>query len=98
MQWFRKAADKDYASAMFSLGVMYADGRGVTQSDTQAVEWYRKAAAKDYAAAMYNLGVMYANGQGVAQSDAQAIEWYGKAARAGHEKAKNLLRKMGLSW
>ena len=69
-----------------------------SQSDTQAVEWYRKAAAKDYAAAMYNLGVMYANGQGVAQSDAQAIEWYGKAARAGHEKAKNLLRKMGLSW
>ena len=47
---------------------------------------------------MFNLGMMYENGKGVAQSDTQAIEWYGKAARAGHEKAKTLLRKNRLSW
>ena len=98
MESYRKAATNGDAAGMYNLGVMYAKGHGVDQSDTQAVQWFRKAADKDYADAMFNLGMMYENGKGVAQSDTQAIEWYGKAARAGHEKAKNLLRKMGLSW
>jgi len=83
---------------MFNLGMKYANGQGVAQSDSQAVQWFRKAADKDNADAMFNLGMMYENGKGVAQSDTQAIEWYGKAARAGHEKAKTLLRKNRLSW
>ncbi|MEY4821262.1 MAG: Sel1 repeat, partial [Planctomycetota bacterium] len=31
--------------AMFVLGSMYANGRGVVENDTLAGEWYRKAAA-----------------------------------------------------
>ena len=33
----RKAAQAGDANAQFNLGVMYADGRGVPQDDTQAV-------------------------------------------------------------
>ncbi len=42
--------------AQYSLGVMYANGRGVEQSDAQAVGWYRKAADQGGAKAQYNLG------------------------------------------
>ena len=31
-------------NAQFNLGVMYEDGRGVTQDYQEAVKWYRKAA------------------------------------------------------
>lgn len=36
---------------------MYRDGRGVLQSDTEAVKWYRKAAEQGDADAQNNLGV-----------------------------------------
>jgi uncharacterized protein len=39
------------------LGWMYADGRGVTQDDGQAVSWFRKAAEQGDAVAQNNLGV-----------------------------------------
>lgn len=39
-----KAAAQGDAEAEFSLGVLYATGRGVARDDAQAVNWYRKAA------------------------------------------------------
>ena len=41
-----EAGDPD---AQYNLGVMYANGRGVTQDDTEAVRWYRLAADPGYA-------------------------------------------------
>ncbi|MCY2953688.1 MAG: tetratricopeptide repeat protein [Planctomycetota bacterium] len=76
----RRLADKGDVDAMFNLGWMYANGRGVPQDGKQAVEWYRKAADLGDAKAMFNLGVMYANGSGEAKDEKQAVEWYRKAA------------------
>ena len=78
---YEKAAAKDNAIAMFNLGLLYANGRGMAQDYIRAREWYEKAAAKDYTSAMVNLGVLYANGQGVTQDYAKAREWYEKAAK-----------------
>jgi len=50
------------ADAQFMLGVMYEEGKGVTQNDKTAVKWYRLAAEQGYAAAQNNLGVKYAKG------------------------------------
>ena len=41
MESYRKAANKDYAAAMSNLGLMYANGQGVAQCDTQALKWFR---------------------------------------------------------
>ncbi len=58
-------AEQGSAKAQFNLGLMYADGEGVSQNDAEAVNWYRKAAEQGLADAQYNLGVMYDNGRGV---------------------------------
>ncbi|KAL1003447.1 sel1 repeat family protein, partial [Haemophilus influenzae] len=62
-------AEQGEADAQFSLGVMYAVGRGVKQDDFEAVKWYRKAAEQGDADAQVSLGVMYAVGRGVKQDD-----------------------------
>ncbi len=70
-----QAAEQGNAKSQFYLGVMYAKGQGVPQSEKQAEHWYRKAAEQGDASAQYNLGVMYENGQGVRQDHVQAVQW-----------------------
>jgi len=70
------------------LGVMYAEGRGVTQDDAQAVNWHRKAAEQGYAMAQILLGIRYREGRGVPQDDVQAVDWYRKAAEQGYAPAQ----------
>ena len=51
MRWYRKAADKGAAIAMFNIGLIYENGRGVKRDYAEAISWYRKAAAKGDAGA-----------------------------------------------
>jgi len=44
VEWFRKAADQEYADAQYQLGVMYENGWGVDANNKEAVQWYKKAA------------------------------------------------------
>jgi TPR repeat protein len=83
MGW-RAAAQEGHAEAQLRLGFMIGIGRGVAQSDEEAVKWYRMAADQGLAQAQYNLGFRFANGRGVAQSDEEAIKWYSKAADQGN--------------
>jgi TPR repeat protein len=78
--WFRRAADKSNASAEFSLGDMYEEGKGVPQDFTEAAFWYRKAAEQGHATAQFSIGVAYYNGQGVPQDYAEAYFWLDLAA------------------
>ena len=50
-----KAAEQGNANAQYNLGVMYANGDGVTKDAVKAVEWYQKAAAQGYADAIQRL-------------------------------------------
>jgi TPR repeat protein len=50
---------KGEALAQYSVGVMYANGRGVSQDDIEAARWYRMAAEQGYAQAQASLGAMY---------------------------------------
>lgn len=52
-----KLAEQGDASSQFSLGYMYWKGKGVIQSNKQAIEWYTKAAAQGYAGAQVMLGL-----------------------------------------
>ena len=88
------AADQGHAKAQYNLGLMYDEGRGVPQSDTEAVKWYRKAADQGHAKAQYNLGWMYRDGRGVAQDDSEAAKWYRMAADQENARAQNSLGVM----
>lgn len=66
-QILRPWAEHGNADAQYNLGVLYRHGRGVPQSDVEAVGWYRLAADQGDSRAQANLGSMYKNGLGVKQ-------------------------------
>lgn len=41
--WYRRAADKGEVNAMYSLGQMYAEGKGVAKSTFVAIDWLYRA-------------------------------------------------------
>lgn len=91
---FRPAAEQGYPGAQNVIGVMYANGEGVTQSYTEALKWYRKAAAQGNYKAEYNLGALYLDGNGVPQDVTEAAKWYLKAAEQGMPEAQNDIAAM----
>jgi S1-C subfamily serine protease len=88
-------AEKGDARAQVNLGWMYAEGRGVPQSDTEAVKWYRKAAEQGDSWGQYWLGSMYEEGRGAPQNYVVAYVWCSlAAARADSDE---LLREVSVS-
>ena len=57
--YHRKAADLGHVLAMNAIGVAYADGDGVLQSDRLAMKWFEKSAKNGNSEAMYNLALGY---------------------------------------
>jgi len=89
-----EAADQGDAIAQYNLGIMYQNGEGVPEDDTEAVKWYRLVADKGYVIAQNNLGVMYQKGEGVLKNPAEAVKWYRLAADQGYVIAQNNLGVM----
>ena len=83
LEHIRPLAEQDLAEAQNTLGFMYAQGRGVSQDDEEAVKWYWLAADQGNAVAQYNLGVIYEQGRGVQQDHQEAVKWYRLAAVQG---------------
>ena len=92
-EWY-PLAEKGNPVAQNNLGVMYENGKGVTQDYLQAVNLYLKSANQGYANAQYNLGVMYYNGYGIAKNNIKALNWFRKAAEQGVAKAQDNLGVM----
>ncbi len=55
---FRDLAEQGDAVAQYNLGVCYENGRGVTQSYTEAVKWLKQAAEQGYAEAKEALNIL----------------------------------------
>ncbi|MGB8275345.1 MAG: tetratricopeptide repeat protein [Alphaproteobacteria bacterium] len=80
MRLLQPLADQGNAGAQSNLGLMYANGQGVSQDHSEAMKWFRKAAGQGVAEAQFNLGLMYGNGLGLPQDYVQAHKWYNLAA------------------
>jgi TPR repeat protein len=52
IRWTRRAALQGYPDAEFSLGLAYAEGRGVERDPQQALGWLQRAARRGHAPAM----------------------------------------------
>jgi TPR repeat protein len=77
--------------AQYKTGVIYEQGIGVEQNQTQAVLWYEKSAWQGYRDAQYNLALMNASGRGVDKNIDRAMVWLAKAAKQGDKEARVLL-------
>jgi len=80
---WRPLAEKGDAEAQYSLGTLYAEGKGVEQNDATAFLWFQRAANQGVAAAQYNVGASYATGAGIGKSDVEAARWFRRAADQG---------------
>ena len=85
-EW-KPLAEKEYASAQNNLGLMYANGEGVSQDDAEAVRWYRLAAEQGQVPAQFFLGLAHGLGKGVPQGWVYAHIWSNIAATYRHEDA-----------
>jgi TPR repeat protein len=51
-KWLRRAAMQGHPNAEFSLGIAYAEGRGVERDPQQSLGWLRRAAEHGHGAAI----------------------------------------------
>jgi uncharacterized protein len=68
-------ASKRTIKAETNLGIMHANGKGVTQNFAEARKWFQRAADHGEVKAQSNLGALYATGRGVPQSYLEAAKW-----------------------
>jgi len=88
LRLMRPLAEQGQANAQFSIGLMYAIGKGVRQDYVEAVKWFRKAAEQGDASAQNSLGSMYYTGYGVSQDYVVAHKWFNLAAARGNKPAE----------
>jgi TPR repeat protein len=79
----RAEAEAGDASCQIWLGILYADGAGVTRDAAAAAGWFRRAAEQGNGVAAYNLARAYQNGEGVTKDLAEARKWARQAADQG---------------
>lgn len=83
-----QAAAQGDAPAQFTLGALYAEGRGVPKSHRKAMEYWKLAAVQGHALAQYGLGWMYFYGEGVMTDIKEGCRWMQRAGSQGVEKAQ----------
>ena len=81
--WKTSAATRGYASALYNLGVMLTEGRGVPRDENQAAEYFHQAAIQGHAKAQYNLGILYQTGRSVPKDPQRARFWLDRAKANG---------------
>ncbi len=93
-RWYRLAAEQGHAGAQYSLGLIYAMGRGVEQDYAEAAQWYRLAAEQGHTGAQFLLGSLYETGSDVERDFSDAMRWYRLAAENGDNEAKERLESL----
>jgi len=91
---WKPLADRGNVAAQFQLGLMYRDGIGVQQDQTQSLKWFEWAADNQYPAAQVLVGTMYEHGTGVEKNAGKAAGWFQKAAEHGNAEAQYKLSMM----
>lgn len=88
LRHWQTLAGQNNPDALFNIGLLYMQGKGVKQNDRTAMEWFKQAAQYGSVDAAYNLGVLYAEGRGIYPSPKDAIYWWRQAAEVGHAESQ----------
>ena len=94
LKWHKLAADQGNFYSMERVGTMYQYGRGVEQSDAEAIKWYRLALDKGYTYVLSSLVNVYAKGRVIVEDDAEVVKWYRLSAEGGYNVAQFGLGRM----
>ena len=87
-------AEQGQALAQYQLGLLYANGQGVTKDDAKARQWYEKAAIQGHVEAQVNLGVLLMYARGGQQDYKMAVYYLRLAANQGNDLAQRRLGQM----
>ena len=86
-RFIRVEAEAGRDRAMYSLGLMYAQGNGVRQDANEAIKWFRRAADQGNAGAQYILGAEM-NRKTITPDASEARRWLRRAADQGEAHAQ----------
>ena len=87
-------AEQGQAVAQYQIGLLYANGKGVTKDDAKARRWYEKAAGQGHTEAQVNLGVLLMYARGGQQDYKMAVYYLRLAANQGNDLAQRRLGQM----
>lgn len=74
--WYRAAASRgQHAGAMYKLGYLFLNGRGVENNMATAMDWFRKAAQMGEPRAQYFLGISIRDGWERKPDFIEAYKW-----------------------
>ncbi|XP_030030158.2 uncharacterized protein LOC115447289 [Manduca sexta] len=97
LKLLRSAARRQYAPALYNLGLCYETGVGVSVDEKMAMELYKSAAALEHPVALYNLGIYYGQGRGGLTRDSETgIRLLRLAAIKGQEDAIKALKELNV--
>ncbi|MBP1858200.1 peptidoglycan-binding protein [Rhizobium herbae] len=89
-----EAAKKGDPLALFEIGAVYTEGRGIKADLAEAAKWYQRAADAGVIPAEYRLASLYEKGTGVGRDLKKARMLYEHAADKGNASAMHNLAVM----
>ncbi len=97
MKWYLKAAKSKYPhpGAMYRIGMLYLDGKGVPQNTETAIRWLELGAKGGAGWASEALTDLYLSGKATKKNTARALELLNKEAERGSHEAH---RDLGLMY
>ncbi|MGH8312286.1 MAG: 2OG-Fe(II) oxygenase [Gammaproteobacteria bacterium] len=91
LEWLTRAADQHWPDAQNLLGVIYANGIGVTCQPSRAAQLFAAATRRDLKEAHFNLSGLLFSGSVAQADDAAAMHHLLHAAELGHRAAWRVL-------
>jgi TPR repeat protein len=79
-QEVKAQADQGVVTALFKLGEMYLQGKGVEKNSAQGLDLIKEAAEQGLVEAIQRLAVMYLSGEVVSKDYAEAARWFRRGA------------------
>lgn len=99
LDWFNTSASGNKsAAAIFIIGRMYYEGRGVEKDYGKALEWYLAVSEAGVAAAKLKIGEMHRCGHGVEQDNDEAGSPVGSKGSASHGGTRYPAYPFRTSW
>lgn len=91
--YYEYSAAQNNSFAQNMLGVIYQNGKGVTQDYKEAVKWFTKSAYQGHSVSQWKLGLLYKEGQGTPQNIKEAAKWLEMSAKKNNAIG---IRELGL--
>lgn len=79
VELYKKAAKHSYDSALFALGRLHAEGKGIVRNDSIALAYFEAAAKKGHTEANFRAAERYEKGIGTKKNADKAVKYYLKA-------------------